>query len=528
MPSDGPETATVLIVDDEPTNVRLLERLLGQAGYAHVHGTTDPRECLALFASVRPDLVLLDLHMPHRDGFQLIEDLRGVIPAETYVPILVLTADVDRTALRRALRAGAKDFLTKPFDAEEVLLRIRNLLETRALHVAVQAQNQVLEARVEERTRQLLQMEKLSAMGQLLAGVAHELNNPLTVVAGQALLLRDTPPGPAAIARAGKIATAADRCVRIVRNFLALARERPPERSRVILNRVVEDAVELLTYELRTSNVQVTLTLAPDVPTLWADPNQLHQVVVNLVANAHHALLTVPQNRELRLTTRAAAGNAGAELVVADTGSGIPPAVRDRIFDPFFTTKPPGQGTGLGLSLVHGIIQDHAGRIRVESEPGAGTTFTIDLPVGVPPVVVSAPAAATGFVPAAQSRDAQRILVVDDEGDVAELLVEILEADGFQVDRVGNGAEGLARLEQQTYDVILSDTQMPVLDGLAFFKEIERRYPALRRRIAFVSGDVLNAEKRAFVERAGVPLLAKPFDRDQVRQTVQRLLENAV
>src|SRR5437867_11460613 len=185
MPDETPLTAKILVVDDEEANVRLLERLLLQAGYTNVQSTTDSRRVVALYTEFQPDLILLDLHMPYRDGFELLEDLERLIPEGSYVPVLVLTADVTGEALRRALRAGAKDFLTKPFDAQEVMLRIRNLLQTRFLHRALQCRNQVLEERVQERTRQLVQMEKLSAMGQLLAGVAHELNNPLAVSGGR-------------------------------------------------------------------------------------------------------------------------------------------------------------------------------------------------------------------------------------------------------------------------------------------------------------------------------------------------------
>src|SRR3989441_11611902 len=260
------------------------------------------------------------------------------------------------------------------------------------------------------------QMEKLSAMGQLLAGVAHELNNPLAVVSGQAHLFLKSPEASSAVVRAQQISKAAERCVRIVRNFLALARERPPERTTVDLNTVARDAVELLSYELRTDNVEIRWALATDLPQINADPHQLHQVVVNLVANAHHAMRETPGPRTLTLTTRATPSRPGVQLTVGDTGPGIPPDIQDRLFDPFFTTKPSGQGTGLGLSLSFGIIQDHEGTIRLQSSPGEGATFVIDLPVGSP----SAPG------PTETPEDERlpplgpkRILVVDDDPDVA-------------------------------------------------------------------------------------------------------------
>jgi signal transduction histidine kinase len=520
MPEESPQNAKLLIVDDEEANVRLLERLLRQAGYTNLRSTTDSRRVIALYSEVQPDLILLDLRMPHRDGFQILDDLQLVIPEGSYVPVLVLTADVTSDALRRALLAGAKDFLTKPFDAQEVLLRIRNLLQTRFLHLALQYQNQVLEDRVQQRTRQLLQMEKLSAMGQLLAGVAHELNNPLAVVSGQAELLQSQCAGRPEAVRAEKIVKAAERCVRIVRNFLALARERPPERTLVDVNAVVREAVELLSYELRTDSVDIEIELTERLPRLWADANQLQQVVLNLVANAHHALRQMPVPRLLRVATRNAPDRHAVQLSVVDTGPGIPAEVLGRIFDPFFTTKPPGQGTGLGLSLSHGIIEEHGGSIQVDSTPGRGATFLIELPVGAAPAVAPAPPE----VRAAVTPGPKRILVVDDEAEVAGLLVDLLQSEGHEVDVASNGSEALAKIQARAYDLILSDTKMPVLDGQGFFQELERRHPELRRRVAFVTGDVLSVDKRAFVERIGAPTLAKPFNLDDIRRVVQRLL----
>jgi two-component system NtrC family sensor kinase len=388
------------------------------------------------------------------------------------------------------------------------------------LHLALQYQNQVLEERVQQRTRQLLQMEKLSAMGQLLAGVAHELNNPLAVVSGQAQLLQAAIRSGPLVARTEKIVKAADRCVRIVKNFLALARERPPERAAVDVNTVVREAAELLSYELRTDSIEVTLELADRLPRLWADPHQLHQVVVNLVANAHHAMRKMPLPRTLTVVTRMADTRSAVRLSVSDSGPGIPAEILGRIFDPFFTTKPPGQGTGLGLSLSHGIIEDHGGTIEVESQPGQGTTFVIDLPVAMAAPSASAAAPDQTAAPLGP----QRILVVDDEADVAGVLVDLLQSDGHVVDTALNGAEALAKIQAGVYDVILTDTKMPVLDGVEFFEELERRHPQLRQRVAFVTGDVLNADKRAFLDRTGAPTLAKPFDLAEIRHVVRRLV----
>ena len=511
--------ARILIADDESANVRLLERLLNQAGYRNLRGTTDSRQVRALYEEFQPDLILLDLMMPHLDGVAVLEQLP--IAAGEYVPVLVLTADGTAQAKERALTAGAKDFLTKPFERTEVLLRIKNLLETRFAYRELERQNHSLEQIVAERTQRLLQSEKIATMGSLLAGVAHELNNPLAVVLGQSHLLAESVQDPRTVARAGKIKAAADRCVRIVRNFLALARQQAPTRGQVLVNDVVRAAVELLAYELRTDNVEVLLDLAEDLPVLWADGHQLHQVLVNIMANAHHALRQCSAaGRLLSITTRSDTATHRVQLEIADTGPGIPEEVRAKIFEPFFTTKPAGQGTGLGLSLCRGIIEEHGGVITVVSEPGQGTTFAITLPVVVPPAGADEPDAAEAPAPI----EAKAILVVDDERELAEVLAEALGRDGHTVDIASNGADALRQLEQRGYDLVVSDTKMPIMNGIELYRELERRFPALRKRILFVTGDVLDAEKRQFLESIGAPFLAKPFDPAEVRRAVRRLL----
>jgi two-component system NtrC family sensor kinase len=513
--------ARILIADDEPANVRLLERLLNQAGYRNVRATTDSRQVRTLYEDFRPDLILLDLMMPHLDGVAVMAQLP--ITAGEYVPILVLTADVTAQGKERALTAGAKDFLTKPFDRTEVLLRIKNLLDTRFLYRELERQNRSLEQIVAERTERLLQSEKVATMGALLAGVAHELNNPLAVVTGQAQLLSGTVSDPVVVRRAEKIDNAARRCVRIVRNFLALARRRAPERGEVQLNDVAQEAVELLAYELRTGNVEVSLGLAEDLPVLWADGHQLHQVLVNIVANAHHAMRQSRTPRRLSITTERGPGQE-VRLAIADTGPGIPAEIRAKIFEPFFTTKPPGEGTGLGLSLCRGIVEEHGGTIGVESEPGRGTTFLIRLPVVPRPTVEAAPDIAEAPLVAVGPKT---ILIVDDEAEIAAILVEALERDGYHTETSENGVDALRRLEERAYDLVLSDTKMPVMDGIELYREMERRFPKLQRRIIFVTGDVLDTEKQHFIESTGVPILTKPFDLSEVRRVVRRRLVDA-
>jgi len=281
---------------------------------------------------------------------------------------------------------------------------------------------------------------------------------------------------------------------------------------------VVHEAVELLAYELQTDDVEVVFDLAEDLPVLWADAHQLHQVVVNLVANAHQAMRRAAAARRIRLTTRL--DRYRVWLEIADTGPGIPRELQAKIFEPFFTTKPAGQGTGLGLSLCRGIVEDHRGALTVESEPGGGATFRIDLPRLPRP----APAPEAVVPPAPVRIAPRRILVVDDEAEIAGVLAEALERVGHRVEVAANGAEALEILTARACDLVISDTKMPGLDGLDLYREVERRFPSLRERMIFVTGDVLDAEKLAFLERSGVPVLMKPFDVREVRHLVHQVL----
>ena len=365
------------------------------------------------------------------------------------------------------------------------------------------------------------QAEKLATMGQLLASVAHELNNPLSVVLGQAALLQHETGSELLAERAKGISQAAERCARIVRNFLALARQQSPKRQQVHLNQVVQEAVELLTYSLQVDAVGVDMHLADELPSLWADPDQLYQVVVNLVSNAYQAMREAPPPRQLTLTTRFDRAQRLLYLEVADTGPGILPEVAPRIFEPFFTTKPSGVGTGLGLSLCKGIIEGHEGSIQTESQPGQGAIFRIALPVRTPPVAVLA--SQTAEVPPPLRGKA--ILVVDDEPAVASILAEILACDGHQVETAANGAIALDKLQERAYDLILSDLRMPGLDGPGLYQELARHHPGLQRRIIFLTGDALSLQAQTFLEQTQGPSLSKPFSLQEVQWVVRRVLQ---
>ena len=375
---------------------------------------------------------------------------------------------------------------------------------------------------VTERTQAeqaLRQTEKLAAMGSLLAGVAHELNNPLSVILGQAELLRRTAGSGPLAQKADQIAQAAGRCAGIVGNFLALARQRPPERRRVALNEIVREALDIVAYPLRMDGVDVVVDLDPELPILVGDPHQLHQVVLNLVTNAQDAMRGTDGPRMMVVSTSFDRATRRVRVEVSDTGPGIPAAVRPRLFEPFFTTKPQGQGTGLGLPLCQGIVENHGGTIEAESEEGKGALFRVLLPLELRR---DAEPEAAG---AAEQGKGGKILVVDDEEHVAAVLAEMLAVDGHRIDVAQNGALALDRLRQGTYDLVLSDIRMPELDGLGLYQEVRRLHPEMSRRFVFLTGDRLSAETGRFLASAGAPSLAKPFHLDEVLSVVRRMLQ---
>lgn len=367
----------------------------------------------------------------------------------------------------------------------------------------------------------LSQNEKLAAMSSLLASMAHELNNPLAVIMMQSELLLEETPDMALVERATDIHGAAERCVRIVRNLLMLARQSSPEHTQVQLNLVIAEALQLCAYALRLDNIDVSQQLADDLPALWADAQQLCQVVVNLLLNAHYALRETPTPRRLTLITRFDPAQHQVILHVADTGPGIPPEIQARLFEPFFTTKPPGVGTGLGLSLCQRIIAGHGGTCSVESQLGAGTIFRVTLPVIAAPVTrpdITEPAVPPPIT-------GKELLVIDDEMAVVKAMKSVFQRDGHTVDTAANGLQALAKLQERSYDLLVCDLYMPELDGSGLYRALVQTHPHLLPRLIFLTGATLTPEARAFLATSGAPYLAKPCRAMELREVVQHTLQ---
>jgi signal transduction histidine kinase/CheY-like chemotaxis protein len=418
-----------------------------------------------------------------------------------------------------------------------------DLIERTQNEAALQLANTELEQRVAERTARLEQQalqlqhemaerqhmqetlhqrEKLAALGLLLANVAHELNNPLSVATMEIDNLQEVWPVDLDTADLETLRQAVERCTSVVQSFLALARQQPTIRSAMALNTLIEEVLILLRHSLEVDDIVLDLHLADDLPLLQTNPNQLHHVISNLITNAQQALRQSEPPRRLSLTTAVNAAGTEATLEVTDTGPGIAEDLQRRIFEPFFTTRAQDGGSGLGLSLCRSIIESHGGAIHLSSRVGHGTTVSMTLPIDTADTEVLEPAAEAN-APEATRRG--RILLIDDEPSVQRALQRLLQRCGHDITLAANGHQGLAAIREDIYDVILCDLRMPGLDGPGVYRELERAYPHLLSRIIFLTGDVLSPEAQTFFDQVKSLRLVKPFRAGEVRRLIQQVLE---
>jgi PAS domain S-box-containing protein len=367
------------------------------------------------------------------------------------------------------------------------------------------------------RESQLQQAEKLGAIGQLVSGVAHEINNPAAIISGsaQTMLLDDLKPEHREMTQT--IYDEATRIGRITQNLLAFARAGGKERTLIDLNDIVRRTVALRAYHLSTVNVAVTVDLDPTHPRIWSNASELQQMLLNLIINAEQAVLTVEPPRTI--TVRSRASGQDVRLEVADNGPGVPPEIRSRVFDPFFTTKPEGLGTGLGLSICYGIARDHGGRIWVEPERGQGAKFLVELPCD--PRTQVRPASETRIPGAGERR--LNVLLLEDEAGLRNALLHFLARRGIDATAVGDGAEALRTLKQQSFDVIVTDVRMPGMSGRDFLGQLRIDRPELLSRLIFSTGDALEDDTAALIQECGAPTVSKPFDLTSLERLIREV-----
>lgn len=364
------------------------------------------------------------------------------------------------------------------------------------------------------------QNEKLSAMGGLLAGVAHELNNPLSVVVGHALMLQEDIEDPDLKKPVEKISQAAERCARIVKTFLAIARQKPMTLVPACLNEIIQTALDVSAHGLRQAGIDIEIDLGEDLPSIQVDQDQIAQIFINILTNAEYALKDVDQPK-LRVVSYFDAASKRVCTKFADNGSGVPDDIRNRIFEPFYTSKPVGEGTGLGLSISHRIALAHGGRINLTDSAEGGACFTVELPQTLANEEKLAPAISAE---SPQKATALHVLLVEDESDVADMISKILRSRGLNVTHYRDAHKALASLTRgDNYDVIVSDLKMQGMNGIDMMLEIDAQWPVYRDKSFFVTGDSMGESLTNIGSLANRPVLEKPFSPNELLELVENL-----
>jgi two-component system cell cycle sensor histidine kinase/response regulator CckA len=512
----------ILIVDDQQAHLSLLEEMLREAGYISVWSTRDPYEVCALHLKNRYSLILLAIQMPGSDGFQVLKGLKA-LEVGWSLPVLAITAKPAHKL--RALKAGAKDFISQPFELAEVLMRVHNMLEVHLMHLEA-------ERRLEEAEGRFIESQKVEAIGLLAAGVAHDFNNLVAIVIGYSELLMESIGLEAELrVHLQAIRSAGQRAAGLTRQLLIFSRKQTVQLVVLDINEVVND-LEGMLQPLMHEDIEISIVLGKNVGRVRADSGYIGQVLINLVVNARDAML---YGGKLTIATsnatlddnyaRAHRGVNPGEYVmlsVSDTGIGMTDEVKAHLFEGLYTTKPRGEGTGLGLATCLTIVQQSGGHISVYSEVGIGTTFKIFFRRVDQPLNAAARANQAGLAP----RGTETLLVVEDDPGVRHLARGILEALGYNVLTTSNGADGLraAREHKGTpISLVLTDVIMPVMGGKVMAEWLKTTYPDLK--ILYTSGHTDDAISHHGVLQPGVEFLPKPFTPSVLARRVRELLD---
>jgi len=361
---------------------------------------------------------------------------------------------------------------------------------------------------------------RLASVGEMASGVAHEINNPLTGVIAYSQLLLQKKDIPEDVRKdLGTINDGAKRIADIVTRLLSFARQRKPRREYININEAIQSTLAIRGHSLQANNIGVTSQLPPDLPWTVADAGQLQQVFLNLIVNAETAMKLAHGRGSLLIETKALDDT--IRISLEDNGPGIPEENLDRIFDPFFTTRDVGEGTGLGLSVCHGIIVEHNGRIYAESRLGKGATFIVELPIVAE---AEQPELDEAAVEEAEKPAGAKILVVDDELVIREMVSRVLTDEGHEVDAVHNARDALKTMKSKRYSLILVDVKMPGMDGIELYEKMKKIAPSLARRAVFITGDVMGLSTQEFLSKTKAPCITKPFDAERLKAEVKRML----
>jgi signal transduction histidine kinase len=521
---DGRRPLRVVLVEDNPDDAELVLRELRLGGYAPVYRRVLTRATLReVLSTEKWDVIISDHSLP---DFSAPEAFALVREMNIDIPFIIVSGTVGEEVAVEAMRSGVHDFLLKGH-----FKRLVAAIEREIREAAVRAERRTIR-------EQLLISERMASMGTLAAGVAHEINNPLSVVAGNMHVIRKELESMSRHLAAGAVATggellarlsastdslresvrdaeeASERVRAIVRDLRVFSRPEDDRRASVDIHRVLESALRMARNELR-QRARVVLSFG-EVPAVDGNEGRLGQIFLNLIVNAAHA---IPEGQS-RDNTVSVATRLDGDMVaveISDTGSGIPPEIMPRIFDAFFTTKPIGVGTGLGLAICHRLLTAMNGRVEVDSSVGVGSTFRVFLPRSHSGRTqeVAEPAAA----PVARRRRCS-VLVIEDEPALGRVLGRLLAPN--KVTAILRAREALDRMRGgEDFDLVLCDLMMPEMTGMEFHHELARTDRAAADRIVFMTGGAVTADARAFLETVPNVQLDKPLDIPRLRRLVE-------